>query len=64
MHTPSDDRLLDRFLPTFDLAVTQHYVAAVPADAAFAALKNLDLMTVQSPLLATVWTLRGGSAIC
>lgn len=59
MQTTSNVRLLDRFLPAFDLAVTQHHVAPVPPAAAFAALKNLDLLAIESPLLATVWTVRG-----
>ncbi|HLR97397.1 MAG TPA: hypothetical protein VK053_22945 [Jiangellaceae bacterium] len=51
--------LVDRFLPTFDVALTEHLVIGVEAERAFAAMVDFDFMTVKTPVLQAALFVRG-----
>src|SRR5690348_9392874 len=45
-----EDLLIDRFLPRFDVTLTEHVVADAGLDETWRAMRELDLMRVRSPL--------------
>lgn len=53
------ERLIDAYLPVFDVAVTEHLVIDADPDRVFAATRDLDFMTVRSPLLSAAFFVRG-----
>lgn len=57
--TNSNQLLIDRYLPVYDLAITEHLVIEASAEAAFTAAKDLDFMKVRSPLLTASFWVRG-----
>lgn len=51
--------LIDRYLPTYDVAITEHLVVDAPDPVTFDAARDLDFMSVKSPLLAAAFLVRG-----
>jgi hypothetical protein len=54
-----DVDLIEHHLPTYDVVITEHLVVEAPADAVYAAARDLDFMTVRSPLLVASMFVRG-----
>lgn len=50
---------LDRFLPTYDLVITERLVIDQPCHVVFAAAGTLDFMRVRTPLLVAAMFVRG-----
>lgn len=55
----ADEALLDRFLPTYDVVITEHIVVGAGADVTYRAATQLDFLTVHSPLIVASMFLRG-----
>lgn len=51
--------LIDRYLPVYDLAITEHQVIEAGRQTVYQAARDLDFMTVQSPLIAASFFVRG-----
>jgi hypothetical protein len=51
--------LLDDFLPTYDVKISKHATARVPAAAAYRTACELDLLTVKTPVLTAAFWVRG-----
>jgi hypothetical protein len=51
--------LLDRFLPVYDVVSTEHLVIGADTDHIYRATKDLDFLTVRSPLLVASMFVRG-----
>jgi hypothetical protein len=50
--------LIDRYLPVYDLAITEHLVVQASPEAAYQAAAELDFLTVRSPLLSAAFFVR------
>jgi len=60
MGSAADTReLIERYLPVFDVAVTEHLVVGADPGLTYRAAKELDFLTVRSPLLAASFFVRG-----
>lgn len=59
VEAPAGPLLIDRYLPSYDMAITEHLV--IPAEPAevYQAARDLDFMTVRSPLMAASFFARG-----
>jgi hypothetical protein len=55
----ADQELIERFLPTYDVVITERVVVEADAEFTFRAARELDFLTVQSPLLAASMFIRG-----
>jgi hypothetical protein len=55
----SDHQVIDRCLPVYDLAITEHLVIDSDSGTVFAAARELDFLTVRSPLLSASFFVRG-----
>jgi hypothetical protein len=53
------ESVIERYLPSFDVAITEHLVVDAETAAAYEAARELDFMTVRSPLLAASFFVRG-----
>lgn len=51
--------LLDVHLPTYDVALTEHLAVDAEVPAVFRAARDLDFLTVRTPLLTTAFFVRG-----
>jgi len=51
--------LLESAMPTYDVVIAEHLVVAADPPAAFTAARELDLLTVRTPLLTLSMWLRG-----
>ena len=51
--------LIDTYLPTYDVAITEHLVVAADPAAVYRTAKDLDFMTVRTPLLTASFFVRG-----
>jgi hypothetical protein len=51
--------LLDRYLPVYDVVITEHLVIEADIEHTYRATKELDFLTVRSPLLAASIFVRG-----
>ena len=51
--------LLESAMPTYDVVIAEHLVVAADPPATFAAARELDLLTVRTPLLTVSMWLRG-----
>ena len=49
---------IDRYLPEYDVAITEHLVIDAPRARTYQEARNLDFMTVRSPLLTTSFFVR------
>lgn len=58
INIPTTD-LLDKHLPVYDMAVTEHLVVAAEAAVTYRAVRELDFLTVRSPLLLAAMAVRG-----
>jgi hypothetical protein len=56
---PVDLDLLDRYLPVYDLAITEHVVVEADAASTYRAARDLDFLTVRTPLLSASFFVRG-----
>jgi hypothetical protein len=54
-----DVALIEHHLPAYDVVITERLVIDAGADAVYAAARDLDFMTVHSPLLAASTFVRG-----
>jgi hypothetical protein len=57
--TPSHLALIDRYLPVYDMVLTEHLVINAERDAVYSAARNLDFLKVRSPLLSASFFIRG-----
>jgi hypothetical protein len=55
----ADQELIERFLPTYDIVITERVVVEADAELTFRAARELDFLTVHSPLIAASMFLRG-----
>ena len=53
------EMLIDRYLPRFDVTLVEHTVVDADIETTWAALRELDLMRVHTPLLAAAMFARG-----
>lgn len=53
------DHLIDECLPEFDLTIVENLVIDAEADVVYAAARDLDFMTVRTPILAAAFFVRG-----
>jgi hypothetical protein len=51
--------LIDRYLPVYDLALTEHLVIDADRGAVYSAARDLDFLKVRSPLLSASFFIRG-----
>jgi hypothetical protein len=51
--------LIDDYLPTYDVAITEHIVVDANLEQTYRATKDLDFLTVRSPLLTASMFVRG-----
>jgi hypothetical protein len=51
--------LLDRYLPVYDVALTEHIVIDADRDAVYSTARDLDFLQVRSPLLTASFFIRG-----
>ena len=51
--------LIESAMPTYDVVITEHLVVAADPPATFTAARELDLLTVRTPLLTLSMWLRG-----
>lgn len=52
-------QLIDRFLPVYDLVITEHAVVEADCRIAYQLVAGLDFMSVRTPLLAASFFVRG-----
>lgn len=57
--TAQNEMLIDRYLPAFDATQIEHIVIDVDLETAWAALRDLDLLQVHTPLLDAAMFARG-----
>ncbi len=55
-------RMIDRFLPVYDLVLTEHLVIEAGTGATYEAAVNLDFLKVRSPLLTAAMFVRAAPA--
>ena len=55
----ADQELIERFLSTYDVVITECVAVEADAELTFRAARELDFLTVQSPLLVASMFLRG-----
>jgi len=53
------DLLIDRYLPVYDVAITEHLVVDAPIETVYPAARELDFLSVRSPLLLASFFVRG-----
>jgi len=51
--------VLERILPAYDMVITEHLVVVAGTDTTYRAAKDLDFLTVRSPILAVSMFVRG-----
>lgn len=60
MSTPTGTTdLLDAHMPVYDVALTEHLVIAADVATTYRAVRDLDFLTVRSPLLLAAMAVRG-----
>ncbi len=55
----ADQELIERYLPTYDVAITEHVVVEADTERTYRAAGQLDFLTVRSPLLVASLFVRG-----
>jgi len=54
-----DSELINRYMPCYDMAITEHLVIDHDREAVYMAARDLDFMSVKSPLLNASFFVRG-----
>jgi hypothetical protein len=57
--TASSDHLIDTYLPSYDVVITERLVINAYPETAFQAARDLDFMTVRTPILSLSFFVRG-----
>lgn len=55
----ASDHLIDRYLPAYDLVITERLVIDADPQRVYEAARNFDFMTVRTPLLSASFFVRG-----
>lgn len=59
MTIPARADVLDTHLPIYDVALTEHLIVQADASAVFRSARDLDFLSVRTPLLAAAFFVRG-----